>query len=106
MVKTSSVGMLALQVMPFFAVDAPPSHSWPSASPIVRSTPGAEYCSAWKRWPLSHSVRSRSRALWASQFATAPSLSTREAEKIAFCRQLKRAHRYPVLQSANEISFQ
>jgi hypothetical protein len=25
-VKTSSVGMLGLQTMPFFAVDAPPSH--------------------------------------------------------------------------------
>ena len=45
-VKTSSVGMLALQMMPFLAVEAPPSHSWPSASPIVRSVPGPEYFSA------------------------------------------------------------
>ena len=50
---------------------------------MVRSVPGPEYFSAWKRWPFSHSVRSRSFALCASQFATAPSLSTREAEKIA-----------------------
>ena len=43
-VKTSSVGMLGLQVMPFLAVDAPPIHSWPSASPTVRSVPGPVKC--------------------------------------------------------------
>jgi len=34
--------MFGLQTMPFFAIDAPPTHSWPSASPIVRSVPGPE----------------------------------------------------------------
>ena len=38
-VNTSSVGMLGLQMMPFFAVDAPPSHRWSSARPTLRSVP-------------------------------------------------------------------
>ena len=39
-VKTSSVGIFGLQVMPFLAVEAPPSQAWPSARPTVRSVPG------------------------------------------------------------------
>ena len=33
---------VGLQVMPFLEVEAPPTHSWPSASPTVRSVPGPE----------------------------------------------------------------
>ena len=35
-----------IEIVPFLAVEAPPSHSWPSARPMVRSVPGPEYFSA------------------------------------------------------------
>ena len=45
--SSPSVGMLKklldgfpLSLAEFFALEAPPCHSWPSARPIVRSVPG------------------------------------------------------------------
>ena len=83
-VKTSSVGMFGLQVMPFFAVEAPPCHSWPSASPMVRSVPGPGKCSAWNCCAVQPFRCAAAAPRCASaQAATGSALSTREAEKIA-----------------------
>ena len=82
-VNTSSVGMLGLQVMPFFAGSDPPSHRWPSARPTRRSVPGPRKCSAWNRSPFRSAVRACSAALCPAQAATGSGWSTRDAAKIA-----------------------
>jgi hypothetical protein len=69
-VNTSSDGILGLQMIPLRAIDAPPIHSWPSASPTRRSVPGPVKCSASKRLPVQPVDRSRRRALWSAHAAT------------------------------------
>ncbi len=52
-VNTSSVGILGLHWIPFFATPLPPFQACPSARPSVRSVPGPEYLSAAKFLPVS-----------------------------------------------------
>src|SRR3546814_13483134 len=75
--------MFGLQVMPFLAIEAPPCHSWLSASPTVRSVPGPVKCRAEKRSPFIHEERLARFALCCAQADTGSATSTREAAKIA-----------------------